>query len=163
MSLLRPCSRLSHYSNRLSSPLSPRCLVLATMRTHQRAFSMSSGGIHQTERTQIRSGVDRSLWQERSMARHYGRPRRRDFSSTSPTLHGHLDPPKPGEEYDYRVSTDHAEKLTPIRRHVTFIDKEGDSHTFTVADGDNLLDIAQANDLEMEGSSLLASTSPGLS
>jgi ferredoxin len=37
------------------------------------------------------------------------------------------------------------------RRKVTFIDKEGDSHTFEVADGDNLLDIAQANDLEMEG------------
>jgi ferredoxin len=34
---------------------------------------------------------------------------------------------------------------------VTFIDKEGQSHTFDVADGDNLLDIAQANDLEMEG------------
>jgi ferredoxin-2, mitochondrial len=34
---------------------------------------------------------------------------------------------------------------------VTFIDKEGQSHTFEVADGDNLLDIAQANDLEMEG------------
>ncbi|KAI9698116.1 MAG: mitochondrial matrix iron-sulfur protein [Bogoriella megaspora] len=48
--------------------------------------------------------------------------------------HGHLEPPKPGEE-----------------RHVTFIDKEGDSHTFEVSDGDNLLDIAQANDLEMEG------------
>ena len=37
------------------------------------------------------------------------------------------------------------------RRKVTFIDKEGQSHTFEVADGDNLLDIAQANDLEMEG------------
>jgi len=34
---------------------------------------------------------------------------------------------------------------------VTFIDKEGQSHTFEVADGDNLLDIAQAHDLEMEG------------
>jgi ferredoxin-2, mitochondrial len=34
---------------------------------------------------------------------------------------------------------------------VTFIDKEGASHTFEVSDGDNLLDIAQANDLEMEG------------
>ena len=34
---------------------------------------------------------------------------------------------------------------------MTFIDKEGDSHTFEVADGDNLLDVAQANDLEMEG------------
>lgn len=37
------------------------------------------------------------------------------------------------------------------RRKVTFIDKDGDEHTFEVADGDNLLDIAQANDLEMEG------------
>lgn len=37
------------------------------------------------------------------------------------------------------------------RRTVTFIDKEGESHSFQVADGDNLLDIAQDNDLEMEG------------
>jgi len=37
------------------------------------------------------------------------------------------------------------------RRHVTIIDKEGEEHKFEVADGDNLLDIAQANDLEMEG------------
>lgn len=62
------------------------------------------------------------------------RARRRDFSTSTSRQHGHLDPPKPGEE-----------------RHVTFIDKEGNSHEFTVADGDNLLDIAQANDLEMEG------------
>ena len=41
------------------------------------------------------------------------------------------------------------------RRTVTFIDKEGDKHTFTVTDGDNLLDIAQANDLEMEGTQTL--------
>lgn len=59
---------------------------------------------------------------------------RRAFSSTPRTNHGDLTPPKPGEE-----------------RKVTFIDKEGQSHTFDVADGDNLLDIAQANDLEMEG------------
>ncbi|KAF4555180.1 Adrenodoxin-like protein [Elsinoe fawcettii] len=58
----------------------------------------------------------------------------RNFS-TSPLLqHGHLDTPAPGEE-----------------RHVTFIDKDGSQHTFEVADGANLLDIAQANDLEMEG------------
>ncbi|KAF2483540.1 electron transfer protein, partial [Neohortaea acidophila] len=56
------------------------------------------------------------------------------FSSTAVNNHGDLTPPRPGEE-----------------RHVTFIDKEGQSHTFEVADGDNLLDIAQANDLEMEG------------
>ncbi|KAI4794442.1 hypothetical protein E4T44_12507, partial [Aureobasidium sp. EXF-8845] len=49
-------------------------------------------------------------------------------------MHAHLDAPKPGEE-----------------RKVTFVDKDGDEHTFEVADGDNLLDIAQANDLEMEG------------
>ncbi|KAF2203774.1 ferredoxin [Delitschia confertaspora ATCC 74209] len=59
---------------------------------------------------------------------------RRRFSSSPISQHGHLTPPKPGEE-----------------RHVTFIDKDGSSHTFTVADGDNLLDIAQDNDLEMEG------------
>ncbi|PSN74505.1 ferredoxin [Corynespora cassiicola Philippines] len=59
---------------------------------------------------------------------------RRNFSSTPVSRHGHLDPPKPGEELK-----------------VTFIDKDGDSHTFEVAEGDNLLDIAQANDLDMEG------------
>ena len=37
------------------------------------------------------------------------------------------------------------------RLHVTFIDKNGESHSFEVSKGDNLLDIAQANDLEMEG------------
>lgn len=58
----------------------------------------------------------------------------RTFSTTSPTCHGDLTPPKPGFE-----------------RHVTFVDKEGQRHTFEVSDGDNLLDIAQANDLEMEG------------
>lgn len=36
---------------------------------------------------------------------------------------------------------------------MTFIDKDGDRHTFEVSAGDNLLDIAQANDLEMEGES----------
>jgi ferredoxin-2, mitochondrial len=34
---------------------------------------------------------------------------------------------------------------------VTFIDKLGESHTFEVSDGSNLLDIAQENDLEVEG------------
>jgi hypothetical protein len=41
------------------------------------------------------------------------------------------------------------------RLHVSFIDKDGQKHDFEVAEGDNLLDIAQANDLEMEGSDLL--------
>jgi hypothetical protein len=34
---------------------------------------------------------------------------------------------------------------------VTFIDKDGTKVELQVAEGDNLLDIAQANDLEMEG------------
>lgn len=59
---------------------------------------------------------------------------RRCFSTTSPTRHGHIDPPKPGEEL-----------------YVTFIEKDGQEHKFAVSAGDNLLDIAQANDLEMEG------------
>ena len=58
----------------------------------------------------------------------------RSFTSSPHSRHGDITPPKPGEE-----------------RHVTFIDKEGQEHNFEVADGDNLLDIAQANDLEMEG------------
>ncbi|KAI9685042.1 MAG: mitochondrial matrix iron-sulfur protein [Bathelium mastoideum] len=59
---------------------------------------------------------------------------RRAFATTPVARHGHIDPPKPGEE-----------------RHVSFIDKQGDEHNFEVSDGGNLLDIAQANDLEMEG------------
>lgn len=55
------------------------------------------------------------------------------------------------------VSLAHAWKLHTIlthcchRLHITFIDKDGEKHTFEVAKGDNLLDIAQANDIEMEG------------
>lgn len=37
------------------------------------------------------------------------------------------------------------------RINVSFIDKEGVKHDFQVAEGNNLLEIAQANDLEMEG------------
>ncbi|KAF3038987.1 mitochondrial matrix iron-sulfur protein [Didymella heteroderae] len=44
-----------------------------------------------------------------------------------------------------------APRQAEARLHVTFIDKDGQSHTFEVSAGDNLLDIAQANDLEMEG------------
>ena len=35
---------------------------------------------------------------------------------------------------------------------MTYIDKDGDEQTFDVSEGDNLLEIAQANDLDMEGS-----------
>ena len=43
--------------------------------------------------------------------------------------------------------------LTRCRLWVTFIDKEGMEHKIAVSKGDNLLDIAQDNDLEMEGKS----------
>lgn len=41
--------------------------------------------------------------------------------------------------------------LTRSRLYVTFVDKEGDEHKIAVSKGDNLLDVAQANDIEMEG------------
>ncbi|EPS34582.1 Adrenodoxin [Penicillium oxalicum] len=59
---------------------------------------------------------------------------RRSFSVTAHTAHGHITPPKAGEEIN-----------------ITFIDKDGTKVELQVAEGDNLLDIAQANDLEMEG------------
>ena len=59
---------------------------------------------------------------------------RRRFTASPSQRHAHIDPPKPGEEL-----------------HIGIIDKEGDRHDFEVAKGDNILDIAQANDLEMEG------------
>ncbi|KAI1860006.1 uncharacterized protein JN550_011690 [Neoarthrinium moseri] len=58
----------------------------------------------------------------------------RTFATTPARLHGHVTPPKPGEEL-----------------HVTFIDKDARTHKIAVSKGDNLLDVAQANDLEMEG------------
>ncbi|RMJ22053.1 2Fe-2S iron-sulfur cluster binding protein [Aspergillus sp. HF37] len=58
----------------------------------------------------------------------------RPFSVTARAGHGNLTPPKPGEEIN-----------------VSFVDKDGQKFDFQVSEGDNLLDIAQANDLEMEG------------
>lgn len=58
----------------------------------------------------------------------------RTFSSTSTAYHGHLHKPKPGEELK-----------------ITFITKDGTQISYEVAAGDNMLDIAQANNLDMEG------------
>ncbi|KAI1103514.1 ferredoxin [Jackrogersella minutella] len=58
----------------------------------------------------------------------------RRFSTSPLRQHGHIHKPNPGEEL-----------------YVTFIDKEEKEHKIAVAVGDNLLDIAQAYDLEMEG------------
>lgn len=61
-------------------------------------------------------------------------PAPRWFSSSIPRLHGHIHKPKAGEELK-----------------VTFITKDGSQKTFEVAEGDNILDIAQAYNLDMEG------------
>jgi ferredoxin len=62
------------------------------------------------------------------------RPNLRLFHCSTVQNHGHVSKPNAGEEL-----------------HVTFITKEGDQIHVEVAEGDNLLDIAQANNLEMEG------------
>ncbi|KAI4596803.1 mitochondrial matrix iron-sulfur protein [Pestalotiopsis sp. 9143b] len=59
---------------------------------------------------------------------------RRTFTTSPRRLHGHVHTPKAGEEL-----------------YITFIDKENREHKIPVCKGDNLLDIAQAHDLEMEG------------
>lgn len=58
----------------------------------------------------------------------------RTFTFSAPKFHGHLHKPKEGEELK-----------------ITFISKDGSQSTYEVAEGDNLLDIAQANNLDMEG------------
>lgn len=58
----------------------------------------------------------------------------RPFHITRINYHGHLHKPKPGEELK-----------------VTFITKQGEQLTYEVAEGDNVLDIAQAHNLDMEG------------
>ncbi|KAI0883089.1 ferredoxin [Annulohypoxylon maeteangense] len=61
-------------------------------------------------------------------------PLLRQFSTSPSHQHGHIHKPKEGEEL-----------------YITFIDKDEKEHKIAVAEGDNLLDIAQAHDLEMEG------------
>ncbi|KAL2062686.1 hypothetical protein VTL71DRAFT_5758 [Oculimacula yallundae] len=59
---------------------------------------------------------------------------RRTFSATSAASHGHWEPPPKGKEL-----------------YVTFVDKDGNEDRIAVSEGDNLLTVAQANDIEMEG------------
>lgn len=59
---------------------------------------------------------------------------RRAFHSTPWNGHGDWEPPKPGEEI-----------------FITFIDKDGVEHRIAASKGQNLLTIAQGNDIEMEG------------
>lgn len=58
----------------------------------------------------------------------------KQFHQTVPKHHAHLHKPNPGEEL-----------------HITFITKDGEQISFEVAEGDNILDIAQAHNLDMEG------------
>lgn len=41
--------------------------------------------------------------------------------------------------------------FTNGRLNITFVDKDGSEHNFAVSEGDNLLDIAQHEEMEMEG------------
>ncbi|OJJ48468.1 hypothetical protein ASPZODRAFT_14607 [Penicilliopsis zonata CBS 506.65] len=81
---------------------------------------------------QSRNGRNSGIWRELNANQSWCS--RRSFSATAGASHGHITPPKPGEEIN-----------------ISFIDKDGEKWDFQVAEGDNLLDIAQANDLEMEG------------
>ncbi|CAL9728598.1 adrenodoxin homolog, mitochondrial [Monosporozyma unispora] len=58
----------------------------------------------------------------------------RNFTTGNILQHGHLHKPKPGEELK-----------------ITFVLKDGEQKTYEVAEGDTLLDIAQGNNLDMEG------------
>ncbi|KAB8234670.1 hypothetical protein ETB97_004103 [Aspergillus alliaceus] len=96
---------------------------------------------HSSQTSRVTAPVRFSLqisrpWFPMSQARSWNgsNPGCRSFSATAGVQHGHITPPKPGEEIN-----------------VSFIDKDGEKYDFQVSEGDNLLDIAQANDLEMEG------------
>ncbi|KIW68359.1 hypothetical protein PV04_04312 [Phialophora macrospora] len=114
---LRPCS---------ISQLRP-----GATRQFQRDLSRNASSVTLCRRHQYQVTVKKNQIRDRIRALELGRRR---FSTSPMQNHGHIDPPKPGEEL-----------------HVTFIDKDGIEHKFEVSKGDNLLDIAQANDLEMEG------------
>lgn len=58
----------------------------------------------------------------------------RAFSASAIASHGHIHKPKPGEEL-----------------HITFITKDGEQIKVEAAQGDNLMDIAQAHGLDVEG------------
>merc|ERR1712000_455198 len=117
--------------------------TMSTSRTFATSLARLSSTASRTQRTQTQTRAICSLPQSWSSNRSRTALSMRSlvpapalssraFTTTSPRRHGHLTPPKPGEEL-----------------HVTFIDKDGDEYKFQVSEGDNLLDIAQANDLEM--------------
>jgi hypothetical protein len=116
-----------------NSTLSLRCI---------RNSSTSAYPAFHTQRSRFSIGWTERWYIQERLARKHGcppqsailYPSRRAFHDSRSLRHAELTPPKPGEEL-----------------HVTFVTKEGEEFTYEVAEGDNLLDIAQANDLEMEG------------
>ena len=73
----------------------------------------------------------------------------------SPTWTHHTSEARGGVSHDLSMRLSHgvcANHLPRCRLNISFIDKDGEKYDFQVSEGDNLLDIAQANDLEMEGS-----------
>ncbi|WEW56078.1 mitochondrial matrix iron-sulfur protein [Emydomyces testavorans] len=125
--LLRSSSPQTARQSRAIGP--SRCWNTARASNHQR-FSTDSRASSIYSRSIRKS---RNTGRSQHLQEAFAQPLRH-FSATARAAHGHIEPPKPGEEIN-----------------VTFIDKDGEKHDFQVAKGDNLLDIAQANDLEMEG------------
>ncbi|KAL8414417.1 hypothetical protein RB594_005596 [Gaeumannomyces avenae] len=125
-SLFAQCLRgsrgpLARASASRASPLTRTFRTSSSSNSSDSSCSSSSGPIRPRASQGVKSRISTST------------PARL-LSTTSPRLHGHVTPPKPGEEL-----------------WVTFIDKEGQEVKLAVSKGDNLLDIAQAHDLEMEG------------
>ncbi|KAL2255394.1 hypothetical protein VTK26DRAFT_3464 [Humicola hyalothermophila] len=117
-------------------------LVARTLSSLRLAPRRAAGSIAQQARCDTKSCVAPLPGPLRRQSQPTARPaslapsffQRRAFSVSPAVSHGHVTPPKPGKEL-----------------WVTFIDKEGQEVKIAVSEGDNLLDIAQANDLEMEG------------
>lgn len=82
----------------------------------------------------ISAGSTRLAARTPQTARRWPQNTLRPFSVSAAARHGHLHAPKPGEEL-----------------HITFISKDGTQQTFEVAEGDNILDIAQTYNIDMEG------------
>ncbi|KAK3502047.1 2Fe-2S ferredoxin-type domain-containing protein [Neurospora crassa] len=116
----------------------PRVLRQSLQRLAQRArcYSKTTTTTTTTTTAPLRTQPQRlpTAWSTTTQHSASASSARRSLSTSSALQHGHVDPPKPGEEL-----------------YVTFIDKDNQTHRLAVSEGDNLLDIAQAHDLEMEG------------
>ncbi|KAL0466087.1 2Fe-2S ferredoxin-type domain-containing protein [Neurospora intermedia] len=114
----------------------PRVLRQSLQRLAQHARCYSKTTTTTTTTAPLRTQPQRLLtaWSTTTQLSASASSARRSLSTSSALQHGHVDPPKPGEEL-----------------YVTFIDKDNQTHRLAVSEGDNLLDIAQSHDLEMEG------------